>query len=197
MSLKLKLNLTMKKIEIEIPNGKRAEWINGVLTLVDDTPKDVTERIKTFEDACEELGNEHPFVSSYKGYANCISEENKKDVDIIAYLKLRIIVTALNEGWTPKFTKDERRWYPWFKLWTGKELSMIGKAGWKDDRHLIMIGDKYQSEYAGLAFTHSVYAPSSTYMFFGSRLCLKSEALATYCGKQFINLWADFVLIKK
>lgn len=26
----------MKKIEIEIPNGKRAEWVNGVLTLVED-----------------------------------------------------------------------------------------------------------------------------------------------------------------
>ena len=198
MSLTLKLNMTMKKIEIEIPDGKRAEWKNGVLSLVDDTPKDVTERIKTFEDACEELGNEHPFVRAYKGYAKNISEENKNDVDdVIAYLKLRIIVAALNEGWEPKFTKDEWRWYPWFKLWTGKELSMIGKAGWKDDRHLIMIGDKYQSEYAGLACAYSTNAPSSSYTYFGSRLCLKSEALATYCGKQFINLWADFVLIKK
>lgn len=41
-----------KKIEIEIPEGKKAEWINGVLTLVDESQKDnrpVTERIKTFE----------------------------------------------------------------------------------------------------------------------------------------------------
>ena len=30
----------MKKIELEIPDGKRAEWVNGVLTLVDDTPKE-------------------------------------------------------------------------------------------------------------------------------------------------------------
>lgn len=26
----------MKKIEIEIPDGQRAEWVNGVLTLVED-----------------------------------------------------------------------------------------------------------------------------------------------------------------
>lgn len=187
----------MKKIEIEIPDGKRAEWINGVLTLVDDKSKDVTERIKTFDDACEELGYDHTFVRTYNEYARNISEENKNDVDAIAYLKLRIIVAALNEGWKPKFTEDEQRWYPWFKLWKGKELSMIGKADWKTDRHLIMIGDKYQSEYAGLAFAHSDYAPSATYMYFGSRLCLKSEALAEYCGKQFISLWADFCLIKK
>lgn len=149
----------MKKIEIEIPDGKRAEWVNGVLTLVDDTPKDVTERIKTFEDACAELGNEHPFVKSYEKYVNIASDEEDEEADVIAYLKLRIIAAALNEGWEPKFTDDEYRWYPWFKLWTGKELSMIGKDGWKDDRHLIMISDKYQSEYAGLASAYSTNTP--------------------------------------
>lgn len=48
-------------IEIEIPSGKKAEWVNGVLTLVDEQVKDnrpVTERIKTFEDACKELGKD-------------------------------------------------------------------------------------------------------------------------------------------
>ena len=97
----------MKKIEIEIPDGKRAEWVNGVLTLVDDKPKDVTERIKTFEDACEELGNDHPFVRTYNEYARNISEENKNDVDIIAYLKLRIIVAALNEGYIDEQTGNQ------------------------------------------------------------------------------------------
>ena len=186
----------MRKIEIEIPDGKRAEWVNGVLTLVDDTPKDITERIKTFEDACEELGNDHHFVRTYNEYARNMSEENKNDVDVIAYLKLRIIAVALNEGWKPKFTKDEWRWYPWHYLWTESELAEKSDD-WKADRHLIMIGNKYQSEYAGLAFALSNTTPSSSPTYFGSHLCLKSEALATYCGKQFINLWADFVLIKK
>lgn len=187
----------MKKIEIEIPDGKRAEWVNGVLTLVDDTPKDVTERIKTFEDACAELGDEHPLVTQYRLITGAYKGEEETD-DLIAYLKLRIIVAALNEGWKPKFTKDEWRWYPWHYLRTETESELAEKSDdWKADRHPIMIGDKYQSEYAGLAFAHSDYAPSSMYTYFGSRLCLKSEALATYCGKQFINLWADFVLIKK
>ena len=186
----------MKKIEIEIPDGKRAEWVNGVLTLVDYTPKDITERIKTFEDACEELGDDHTFVHTYNEYARNISEENKKDVDVIAYLKLRIIVAALNEGWEPQFTESEWRWYPWHSLWTESELKEKSDE-WEADRHLIMIGDKYQSEYAGFAFAFSSSAPSGSGSNFGSRLCLKSEALATYCGKQFISLWADFCLIKK
>ena len=34
-------------------------------------------------------------------------------------------------------------------------------------------------------------------MHIGSRLCLKTRELAVYCGKQFIDIWADFLLIKK
>ena len=186
----------MKKIEIEIPDGKRAEWINGILSLVDDTPKDITERIKTFEDACTELGNEHPFVKSYEKYVNIASDEEAEEADVIAYLKLRIIIAALNEGWKPKFTDDEYSWYPWFKLWTGKELSMIGKAGWKDDKHILSTDD-YLGDYAAFVCNGTSYTCQGTDASISSRLCLKSEALATYCGKQFIDFWADFCLIKK
>lgn len=55
----------------------------------------------------------------------------------------------------------------------------------------------YQTGYAGLAFASSNYAPSASTAHFGSRLCLKSDTLAVYCGKQFINIWADFCLIRK
>ena len=83
----------MQKIEIEIPDGKRAEWVNGVLTLVDDTPKDVRDRIKTFEDACAELGDEHPLVKEYWGVVYLDLDITQ---DLISYLKLRIITAALN-----------------------------------------------------------------------------------------------------
>lgn len=158
-------------------------------------PKDIMERVKTFEDACRELGEDHPFVRSYNGYANNIHENNKNDTDILAYLKLRIICAALNEGWEPQFTEDEWRYYPWFTLWTEDELSEKSDE-WKTDRHLISTGE-YQTDYAGLVFATSNNAPSAASAFFGSRLCLKSDTLAVYCGKQFINIWADFCLIRK
>lgn len=158
-------------------------------------PKDIMERVKTFEDACRELGEDHPFVRSYNGYANNIHENNKNDTDILAYLKLRIICAALNEGWEPQFTEDEWRYYPWFTLWTEDELSEKSDE-WKTDRHLISTGE-YQTDYAGLVFAYSDIAPSCTTAFVGSRLCLKSDTLAVYCGKQFINIWADFCLIRK
>lgn len=152
-------------------------------------PKDIMERVKTFEDACNELGEEHKLVTEWRYW------EGNSSADLAAYLKLRIICAALNEGWEPQFTEDEWRYYPWFILWTKDELSEKSDE-WKTDRHLISTGD-YQTGYAGLAYASSHYAPSDTDAYFGSRLCLKSDTLAVYCGKQFINIWADFCLIRK
>ena len=181
----------MKKIEIEIPDGKRAEWVNGVLTLVDEKPKDVTERIKTFIEAVKELGIEHPFVKEYRA----LCQNNFHSTDAIAYLKLRIVCAALNEGWQPKFTEDEWRYYPWFVLYTKTELEKMPDG---DKKKLVIIdtGD-YDTEYAGLAFAGSNDAPSFADTYIGSRLCLKSKELSEYCGKQFSSLWADYLLRRK
>lgn len=155
----------------------------------------ITERVKTFEDACRELGADHPFVLAYQNTNLRDPEVAEENRDILAYMKLRIIAAALNEGWEPEFTEDEWRWYPWFTLWTEEELSEKSDE-WKADRHLISTGD-YSGDWAGFACAGSGDAPSGANADFGSRLCFKSEALATYCGKQFISLWADFNLIKK
>ena len=138
------------------------------------------ERVKTFEDACRELGEEHPFVRSYNGYTNNIHENNKNDTDILAYLKLRIICAALNEGWEPQFTEDEWRYYPWFYLYTQADLDDMEDSE-KKERRMIYTGD-YQTEFAGFGFANSCDAPSDTIARIGSRLCLRTSDLAVYCG---------------
>lgn len=155
----------------------------------------ITERVKTFEDACRELGANHPFVLAYQNTNLRDPEVSGDNRDILAYMQLRIICAALNEGWNPQFTEDEERWYPWFTIWTEEELSEKSDE-WKADRHLISTGD-YSGDWAGFACEGSDDAPSYANAPVGSRLCFKSEALATYCGKQFISLWADFNMIKK
>ena len=197
-------------MEIKIKNAKAAlktadESVKKVLLALlpelketeaqTDANRPITERVKTFEDACRELGEDHTFVLAYQNTNLRDPEVAEENRDILAYMKLRIIAAALNEGWEPQFTEDEERWYPWFTLWTEEELSEKSDE-WKADRHLISTGD-YSGDYAGFAFAYSHNAPSNTDSDFGSRLCFKSEALATYCGKQFISLWADFNMIKK
>lgn len=159
----------------------------------------VTERIKTFEDACRELEEEHPLIQAYRQLLEIATCEDYMretfGADTVSYLKLRIICAALNEGWEPKFTEDEWRYYPWFWLYTQDEINDMNEDE-KTDRRLMSTGD-YQTGYAGLASANSSYAPSSALTYFGSRLCLKSDTLAVYCGKQFIDIWADFCLIHK
>lgn len=151
-------------------------------------PKDVTERIKTFEDACKELG-----IEADKWLQD--RAELGFEPDVIAYMKLRIICAALNEGWIPQFISGERRYYPWFWLYTEQEIQDMDEEE-KIDRHLIPTGD-YRTGYAGFACAYSDNAPSTANAYVGSLLCLKSAALAVYCGKQFIDIWADFSLIRR
>ena len=178
-----------KEITIPVPDGKRAEWINGVLTLVDEPKVDnrpVTERIKTFTDACNALGNEHPLVKEYLKVAdgNIILD------DLYAYLKLRIIVAALNEGWEPKFEKGERRYYPWFYLYTKEQYDELDDE--EKGRCVLRSGDSSFS-FVGFVHCNALSDASRSYASFGSRLAFKTRELAAYAGRQFTEEWADFM----
>ena len=168
----------MRKVEIEIPDGKMAKWVNGVLTLVDEKPQNVMERIKTFEDAVAELSNRA--MNGDKDAGKLLDEWkiiifSADSKDLLAYLKLRIITYALNEGWKPKFEVNERRSYPWFQLKTSHG------------------GNNAYAGY-GLVYVYAYYAFSSSGTFYGSRLVFKSKELAEYAGKQFTEIYADFIL---
>ena len=161
---------------------------------VDNRP--VTERIKSFEDALVELevravNGDNTAKMLYDDWHNVTTDSD----DLIAFLKLRIVCAALNEGWEPKHTEDEVRYYPWHWLYTQDELNDMREEE-KINRCMLPTGE-YQTEYAGFGCAGSDYAPSAAGAYFGSRLCLRSDELAVYCGKQFIKLWADFKLIRK
>lgn len=189
-----------KKIEIEIPEGKVAEWkeINGVTTLVLTDEKDnrpVTERIKTLEDACNELGEENVFVQAYRT-AEFNTSGNQNDVsDVVAYLKLRVIAEALNEGWQPRFTKDEYRWYPWLYLCTQEEIDKMDKEQKK--KLCLFGGASDHGAYCGLANAGSHFGWSASEAGVSARLAVKSEALAKYFGQQFIDIWSDYVALPR
>ena len=88
-------------------------------------PKNIMERIKTFDDAFKELGEHHPLVKEYHKRHLFLEDDSDISSDLVAYLKLRIITAALNEGWTPQFTEDEYRYFPWFWLYTKEEIAAM------------------------------------------------------------------------
>lgn len=189
-------------IQVEIPAGKKAAWVDGFLKLVDteeEQKKDerpITERVKTFEDACKELGEDHKLVQQFKAIQEAIAE----DKEATAYFKLGIITAALNEGWEPDFTNDdEYRYYPYLCLWTKEELEDKDEA-WKDDHNLQLWfggGNSYSGANCGLASASSNAAWSFAYAYFSARLAHKTEELAIYSGKQFTELWANYTTGKE
>ena len=189
-------------IQVEIPAGKKAAWGNGFLKLVDaeeEQKKDVrpiTERVKTFEDACKELGEDHKLVQQFKAIQEAIAE----DKEATAYFKLGIITAALNEGWKPDFTNNEEyRYYPYLCLWTKEELEDKDEA-WKDEHNLqLWRGGGHSNDGAdcGLASANSFSAWSDSASSASARLAVKSEELAKYFGQQFIDIWADYLIDKR
>lgn len=181
-----------KTIEVKVEDIKRAfdeandNVKKSILTLFPQLKEalPVTDRVKTFEDACHESGiDPEQYMSKYED----------EPADVIAYMKLRVICKALNEGWEPQFTEGEERWNPVFLLWSKEELSLMSDD-LKAKRHLI---DRYLGDWAGFSYSVSENVIESYVSNCASRLCLKSQQLADYCSKQFVNLWADFFLTKK
>ena len=127
----------MKQIQLSVPDGKRVEWqeVDGktIAVLVDEEVKDdrpVTERIKTFEDACVALNKRAEAGDETAGDLLADYESNRDNIlckEMLACMKLFIIVAALNEGWEPKFEKDECRYYPWFRLYTKDEYEKLSE----------------------------------------------------------------------
>ena len=151
--------------------------------------KDITERVKTFEDALEVLGEVHCFVSEYNTLVNS-GLIHSLSPDLVAYLKLRIITAALNEGWEPQFTVDEYRYYPWFDFYTQKEIDEMDE---EDRSRVVSRAYCNSNAYGGVAYADSNIASSYSLSNHGSRLAFKTRELAIYAGKQFVEIWADFV----
>ncbi len=160
----------------------------------DKFPSNVMERVKTFQDAINELGDDNPLVQQFVCVCNIAFNNSsvKFDADIIAYLKLRIIAAALNEGWEPQFTEDEYRYYPYFYFYTKEEYEQLSDEdkGRCVGRSAYVAGADGGLVYAN-ADDDSSHSYSSTHV--GVRLAFRTSELAEYAGKQFLDIWADFV----
>lgn len=108
-------------------------------------PQDIKERIKTFEDAVNAIGEDHPLVAQYKAITNAFKEDDN-NLHLFAYTRIAIIAEALNEGWRPEYTENEYRYYPWFGLYTQEEYDEMDD----DDKECCrFVGRSYDYASAG------------------------------------------------
>lgn len=153
-----------------------------------------TERVKTYEDAVNELGEDNPIVVAASTASWRFPEAVNKD--LVAYMKLRVIVAALNDGWKPQFVPGEQRWYPWYELISKEDYEAMSDDE-KQERRCVGRSSVYAYADGGLVYSYAYYASSYSHANYGSRLAFKTEALAEYAGKQFAELFADFCFIPK
>ena len=160
----------MKEISIQVPDGKRAvqKEVNGkiIIEIVDEKP--ITERVKTFEDALREVGIKESVEEWEKKYSNL-------EKDVVAYMKLRIIADALNEGGKLKIVKGAKLYSPLFDFIAGEEETVTPILVWNGASSQFVCSGK-------------------SYARFSSRILFRTSSLANYAGLQFIEIWADYLL---
>ena len=182
-----------KVIEIKVEDIKRAfeeasdSAKKSILTLFPQLKEalPVTDRVKTFEDACHESGiDPEQYMSKYED----------EPADVIAYMKLRVICKALNEGWTPQFVKGEFRYFPYFRLYSGEDIISMSE---EEKSRVVFRSNNNAYANGGVSCAFASYDSACVSASIGSRLVFKTRELTEYAGKQFIDLWTDFCLTKK
>lgn len=108
----------MKSIKIDIPEGyvvdeKKSSFENIIFKK---KPSEITDRVKTVEDACKELGEHDAEVRTLRQLES-VTSLSKSVVDS---QKLVVVIKALNEGWYPDWGKDDYKYYPYFTMRGGQ-----------------------------------------------------------------------------
>lgn len=137
--------------------------------------------IKTYEDACEALGEEP--VGDLGDHV---------DKHIIALIKLETISRALwGKDWQPKPDPDGSKYfyYPWFALYTQSEMDSMSE----EDRGALLGAHAFSGASAGFGSLGANSRSSSSVADVGFRLCQETEEKAKYFGVQFKEIWADYL----
>lgn len=144
-------------------------------------PKNVMDRVKTFEDACIETGTD------IKAFNEMIKN---LDEHVVTYMKLSIITKALNEdGRFPYFTKEEWRYYPYFWLYAKNEYEKMNAKDREKVSCVFFRSCHAAYSKGGVVCMDARHVASDTNSGVGTQLVFRTRELALYAGKQFIDLY--------
>lgn len=136
--------------------------------------------IRTYEDACKALGEP------------IFEDPNNLPNHIIALMKLETISRALwGRNWQPQPDAEGNNvfWFPWFALWTKKEVEDMKP----EQRGALLSASASDGALAGFGSLYAYYRSSDANASLGFRLCQETEEKAKYFGQQFIKLWAEYL----
>lgn len=181
------IEVTEKEVKAAFDAAKSDE-VKNVLAALFCKPEDRVKpslddykSIKTYEDACEALGEEP--VGDLGDHV---------DKHIIALIKLETISRALwGKDWQPKPDPDGSKYfyYPWFALYTQSEMDSMNE----EDRGALLGASADPGADAGFGYLAANSRSSDSDALLGFRLCQETEEKAKYFGIQFKEIWADYL----
>lgn len=157
--------------------------------------------IKSYEDACDVLGLS-PILSENRNKALCAQFPDHYDFrqnmpkHIIALMKLEIISRALwGKSFEPEPDAEGNKiyWYPWFALYTKDEVDRMSDEERKSLCGALFGGAAVGGAAAGFGSLNAYSRSSHSGASLGFRLCQETEEKAAYFGRQFIELWAEYL----
>lgn len=152
--------------------------------------------IKTYEDACEALGISPISTTEDDDDNDVVQTDTEHYVfpkHLVALYKLETISKALWGKWQPKpdAKGGEYYYYPWFALWTDEEIKREADDFKKKGALLAALANGGST--AGFGCLGATYRSSGASARIGFRLCQETEEKAMYFGRQFIDLWAEYL----
>lgn len=147
--------------------------------------------IRSYEDACEALGA-GPVLNEPNSVMNLFGMEYKVPPHIIALMKLETISRALwGRTWNPEPDGYGSKWfyYSVFAIYTQQEIKNMDE----DERGGLLSVSAVSGAGAGFGFLDTRNRSSSAGANAGFRLCQEDSEKALYFGKQFIELWAEYL----
>ena len=147
--------------------------------------------IKTYEDACEALSVE-PIFNEPNPIMNLYGVEYEVEPHIIALMKLETISRALwGKDWMPEPDASGSKlfYYPVFALYTKSEIDNMDE----DERGGLLSASARSGAAAGFGSLYTHFRSSNAYADSGFRLCQETREKALYFGKQFLELWAEYL----
>ena len=163
-------------IEIEVPDGYKPIY-NAKTGNVEIVPENITELIKTYEDARD-----------YLGYV--VRDEVSYNESVNSLTKLQTILDALNEK--HKFNLlTGTVWYPWVRFFrmksVPKDAEVIGHFRYQGEKFALVGGGAAYGGVAGLGYFYSDSNVGGAFSDVGMLSC-KSKEIAKYVSTQFGKL---------
>lgn len=135
---------------------------------------DIRDRVRTFGEACDEIGKDHEFVRTYAA-AILVLIERHCCQDVLSYLRLRIIVCALNEGWNSRQDMSQNGYGPHYMLLDNAEYNTLSAF---DKEMCVELWPDADGVHQHAKVGTCKLCP-------GNALALRTPELARYAGFQF------------